>query len=89
MRQQRLALLDAIAADAEAAGATDDSLAALDAAVEIDPWDEERYLRMARVLVAAGRLGAAHRVIERARAALGELGLELSVDLDRLRTAST
>lgn len=89
VRQHRLALLDTIAAAAEAAGATDDSLAALDAAIEIDPWDEQRYVRMARLLVAAGRLGTAHGVIERARSALAELGLELSVDLDRIRTAST
>lgn len=48
------------------------------------PYEDERYLRAASALLQQGRRGAALTVVQRARRALAELGLEPSGHLLQL-----
>ncbi len=81
----RLALLELLASDAEQRGETDEMLAYLERAIRADPYDEERYLRGARALVALGRHARAVLMIERADAVARELGLALTPDTVELK----
>lgn len=85
VRRRRLALLDLIAertADrGDIAGAQRRWLEAID----LEPYDETRYVTAARALVDAGRWGAAHVLLQRAEVAMGSLGVPLTPQLIRLR----
>ncbi|MBI2708752.1 MAG: hypothetical protein HYX34_03555 [Actinobacteria bacterium] len=83
-RRRRLALLDALAADAEADRDLDEASRHLEAAIGDDPYDESRHLRLARALLAAERPADARAALERARRALAELDLPLSAELTAL-----
>ena len=85
VRHYRLALLDLVAEDAAAAGDVHGALRRWQEAATIEPYDEERYGKMARLLLADGRWGAAHTVLERAEAALSDLGLNASPALVEIR----
>ena len=85
VRGLRLALLDAVAEDAAAGGDVTGALRRWEEATRLEPYDEVRYVAMARLLVAHGRWGAAHAVLERADAALAELGLPPSPALQEVR----
>jgi DNA-binding SARP family transcriptional activator len=74
-----LALVDAAASGAERAGEVDEALRCMERAIEIDPYDEHRYLRAARLLAVQGRRGAALAMLKRAERALAELGAPVSV----------
>ncbi|HVC67961.1 MAG TPA: AAA family ATPase [Acidimicrobiales bacterium] len=80
IERQRLALLELLASDAEQRGETDEMLAYLERAIRADPYDEERYLRGAKALVALGRHARAVLMIERADAIAEELGVALAPD---------
>ena len=84
-RHYRLALLDLLAEESAAAGDVAGALRRWQEAAQIEPYDETRYVKMARLLVADGRWGAAHTVLERAESALSDLGLPASPDLVELR----
>jgi len=81
----RLALLELLASNAQQRGETDEMLAYLERAIRADPYDEERYLRGARALVALGRHARAVLMIERADAIAEELGLTLAPDTVELK----
>jgi DNA-binding SARP family transcriptional activator/tetratricopeptide (TPR) repeat protein len=81
MRVDRLALLDLLTDAAEADGDVAAMARLLDDAIEADPYDEHRYVRLARLHAAQGRPGAALAVEGRARRALAELGLDVSDEL--------
>ena len=85
VRHHRLALLDVVAEDAAADGDVAGALRRWQEATQIEPYDEQRYVAMAQLLVADGRWGAAHTVLERAEAALAELGLTVSPPLLEVR----
>lgn len=88
-----VALLDAVADASAHEGGHDDAAQLYERAIEVQPFDESRYLRLARVQVAAGRAGAALSAIDRAEAMLEELGLPHSAALqsfvDELRAGPT
>lgn len=84
-RTLRLALLDAVADDAASSGDVNGALRRWEEATRIEPYDEVRYVAMAQLLVAHGRWGAAHAVLERADASLAALGLPPSPALQRVR----
>jgi DNA-binding SARP family transcriptional activator len=85
VRHFRLALLDLVADDAAASGDVSGALRRWQEAASIEPYDEGRYVKMARLLIADGRWGAAHTVLERAEAALADLGLTASPALAEIR----
>jgi DNA-binding SARP family transcriptional activator len=82
-----VALLDAAAGAAEARGSVDEALRYLDRAMDLDQYDEDRYLRAARLLLGQGRRGAALRLLQRAERALGRLGVPTSDAHRRLSAA--
>jgi DNA-binding SARP family transcriptional activator len=49
--------------------------------LEIAPFEEDRYLRVARILRDQGRTGAAVSVLRRARAVLAPLGIDVPLRL--------
>jgi DNA-binding SARP family transcriptional activator len=54
-------------------------------AVEVDPWAEEAYGVLVAVALARGDRSAARRALDRALAALADLGVEPSAETSRLR----
>ncbi len=85
VRHYRLALLDLVADDAAAAGDVSGALRRWQEAASIEPYDEVRYVKMARLLIADGRWGAAHTVLARAETALAHLDLTASPALAEIR----
>ncbi|MHB1783278.1 MAG: BTAD domain-containing putative transcriptional regulator [Acidimicrobiales bacterium] len=81
LRRRRLRILELAAAVACAEGHLDEAEAYLEDAVDADPTDEERYLSLARILLATGRPAAAATIISRARTMAAELGLPASPTL--------
>ena len=88
-RRYRLALLDAVAAGAAAQGDVSRAMRSWQEAIELEPYDESRYVTAAEALVACGRWGAAHALLGRADRALSALGLPASPELARLRRSMT
>jgi ATP/maltotriose-dependent transcriptional regulator MalT len=84
LRMQFLELLDLLAAAAERRAEIDEAARVLERALEAEPYDEQRYVRLARLLSTQGRAGSALAALRRARAAMGELGLDPSAELDAL-----
>lgn len=84
LRTLYLELLDLVGADAERRGDVDEAVRLVRRAIEVERYDEDRYLTLANLLVSQGRVGSARRAIDQARAALDELGLDLSWPLERL-----
>jgi DNA-binding SARP family transcriptional activator len=84
LRRCHLELLDLLARHAQSAGEVDNAIRLIRRAIESEPYDEHRYLRLASLLAAQGWVGSARATIRQARAALGELGLPLSAELSAL-----
>ncbi len=78
LRRRRLALMDALAREAERAGDPTGALLLLADAVETDPLDEARQLRLGWLYAATGRRAAAFGVFEAARRTSANLGLALA-----------
>jgi DNA-binding SARP family transcriptional activator/ATP/maltotriose-dependent transcriptional regulator MalT len=83
-RRLHLDLLDVVAAAALTEGALDDAVAALEEAVEIDPLDEERYVRLGRALLTQGRRRRARAAAEQALAIAEDLDVEPGPELREL-----
>jgi len=84
LRMQFLELLDILADGAEQRAEIDEAARMLERALDTEPYDEQRYVRLARLLSAQGRAGSALAALRRARAALDELGLGPSGELEAL-----
>jgi DNA-binding SARP family transcriptional activator len=84
IRRRHLALIDLVADDAIKRGDLDEAERLLDAAISTDPLEEERYVRLARALLAQGRVRRARRVAEQAVAVAEDLGGEPGDDLAAL-----
>lgn len=84
MRLVRLELLDRLASEAARRGAVDEALEWHERAVEIDPADADRYLAMARLLVAHGRTRQSRQVVRRAQEVLQRMGSTPPAELLRL-----
>lgn len=85
VRRHRLALLDLLAARAVARGDVAAAERRWQEAIDLEPYDEARYVAAARGLRQAGRWGTAHCLLDRAEAALAALGLAPTPDLLVLR----
>ncbi len=69
-----LELLDLVAESSWSVGDLDDARRQLRQAIELEPYDEIRYVRLARLLIRQGRRGSAREVVRRALTATAELG---------------
>jgi DNA-binding SARP family transcriptional activator len=70
-----LDLLDLCASAAAKSGDLDEARRVVERTIELAPYDDERYLKAASLLLEQGRRGAALAVVRRAQAALADLGL--------------
>lgn len=90
LRRRFVDVLDLLADAAAARGDVDEALLLLEKGIELEAYDEQRYLRAAQVLLEADRRGAAAMALRRAGAMLDELGLMPSARYreieERLRT---
>ncbi len=84
LRSRYLELLELLAAAAEQGGEVDEAARLLERAIEVEPYDEPHYLRLASLRASQGRIGTALSILRRARMAQAELGRELSADLREL-----
>ncbi|HTX00544.1 MAG TPA: BTAD domain-containing putative transcriptional regulator [Acidimicrobiales bacterium] len=75
-RQVVLDLLDLCASEAAQRGDLDALRRAVERTIELDPYDDSRYLRAASTLLEQGRRVEALTVVRRARSAYAELGLD-------------
>lgn len=75
IRHRAVAVLDLLADDAAARGRPLEATAYLERAVDLQPYDEDRYLIAAELLYQLGRRGRAVLMLERARAVADELGM--------------
>jgi DNA-binding SARP family transcriptional activator/tetratricopeptide (TPR) repeat protein len=76
-----VALVDLVADAAEREGSLDEAARLLDIGIGSDPLDEQRYVRLGRLLKVQGRIGASRQVAERGIAVFAEMGLDASRDL--------
>jgi DNA-binding SARP family transcriptional activator len=76
LRRRRVDLLDLVAADAAERESFEEARYALEQAIEVDPYDDTRYVQVARHLLRLGRRVPAGRTLQRACTVLAELGLE-------------
>ena len=86
LRRRFVAVLDLLSADAAEREEHDEAVAFLERAIDADPYDEERSLRAARLLLGQGRRAPALRVLQRAQQMMEGLGLPPSpgaVELER------
>jgi ATP/maltotriose-dependent transcriptional regulator MalT/DNA-binding SARP family transcriptional activator len=83
-RRTMLDLLDLSAAAAAERGDLDEARRIVERTIEIAPYDDDRYLKVASILHEQGRRGAALAVLRRARSTLSELGVPLPAQLSDL-----
>jgi DNA-binding SARP family transcriptional activator len=84
LHRQHLGLLDFIAEDAIARGDLDEADQLLDASITADPMEEIRYVRLARALIAQGRVRQALRVAQQGAEICADLGVEPTDELAEL-----
>ncbi|MDA8281520.1 MAG: tetratricopeptide repeat protein [Actinomycetota bacterium] len=87
LRRRCVELWDALAADAGSRGASGELETYLRHGIAADPADEGRYVRLARLLVADGRVAAALGVVRDARAMAADLGIACSASVLELHRA--
>lgn len=86
-----LDLLDLCADIATDRGDLDETRRVVERTIELAPYDDERYLRVAMILQRQGRKGAALSVLRRARSALAQLDVDpprALVELERMIATS-
>lgn len=84
LRRRALALYDLVAEDAVRVGDLDDAARMLERAVELEPYDEVRYVRLTEIFRRQGRRGSARAVLRRAMAMTAEMGVPPSPPLAAL-----
>lgn len=75
-RRALLELLDLITSEATSRGDLDGVRRAVERAIELAPYEDDRYLQAVSALLAQGRRGEALSILHRARSVFAELGLE-------------
>ncbi|HTX00063.1 MAG TPA: BTAD domain-containing putative transcriptional regulator [Acidimicrobiales bacterium] len=75
-RRALLELLDLTTSEAASRGDLDAVRRAVERAIELAPYEDERYLKAVSALLEQGRRGEAGSILRRARSAFAELGLE-------------
>jgi len=87
VRRRVLGLIDVVLAADLASGDLDAAVAVLQTAMELDPFDQERSLRVARALVDVGRDLEAHSLAAQVVGAAEEVGLPAAVEWRELAGA--
>lgn len=82
--QRVLGLIDVVLTAALEAGDMEEATDRLESAMELDPYDQERPLRVARALVAGQRYLEANDLAARVIAAANDLGVPYAVEWDEL-----
>jgi DNA-binding SARP family transcriptional activator len=80
LQRRYVDVLDLLVAEAAARGEVEQMSAYLNRGLDAHPYDESRYVRGARFLAGAGRADSALALLERAREAMGDLGVPLSAE---------
>lgn len=75
-RQTMLGLLDLCAEAAADRGDLDEARRMVERTIELAPYEDDRYLKVAVILSDQGRKGAALSVLRRARSALAQIGID-------------
>lgn len=88
-RRTMLDLLDLCAAVSAERGDLDEARRMVQRTIELAPYDDDRYLRVASILNEQGKRGAALSVIRRARSTLATLGVPLPPQLLDLQESLT
>lgn len=83
-RRTMVDLLDLCARAAAERGDLDEARRMVERTIELAPYDDDRYLRVASILREQGRPGAAISVLRRAHSTLAELGVPLPDQLREL-----
>jgi ATP/maltotriose-dependent transcriptional regulator MalT len=83
-RRTMLDLLDLCAAAAAQRGDLDEARRMVERTIELAPYDDDRYLKVASILREQGRRGAALSVLRRARSTLAALDVPLPRELREL-----
>jgi DNA-binding SARP family transcriptional activator len=86
-RRTMVELLDLCARAAAERGDLDEARRMVERTIELAPYDDDRYLRVASILRDQGRQGAAISVLRRARSTLAELGVPLPDQLHELEAS--
>jgi DNA-binding SARP family transcriptional activator/ATP/maltotriose-dependent transcriptional regulator MalT len=89
-KRAMLGVIDLCAIEAARRGDLDEARRMVERSLELDPYEEEGYLKVAKVFFDRGRRGAALSVLRRARSVLKPLGIEVALDLsilDKMRVA--
>lgn len=86
VKRRHLAMLDLVADAALSGGELDEACQLLEDAIAVDPLGEERYVRLARALLAQSRPARARAVVARAIAVTRQLGVEPGEGLAEVRT---
>lgn len=81
LQRRFVALADLVAEDCVERGDLDEAASLFDLGIAAEPLDEQRPLRLCRLLAAQGRTGAARQVAGRTVAALRDLGVEPDPEL--------
>lgn len=84
LRRLHLRLLDTWTQAAHDGGEVHEAEACLRAAIDADPLDEDRYVRLAELLAGDDRPAAALAVLTRARVVAAELDVPVSSSVDRI-----
>ena len=87
VKAQVLELLDLVAQISWKTGDLDEAARHLERGIELEPYEEIRYVRLGRAFLRQGRRGAAADIVRRALAALSEIGLPAGPRLRELQTA--
>ena len=83
-RRTMLQLLDLCADVARLRGDLDEMRRVVEMTIDFAPYEDDRYLRAASLLLDQGNRGAALTVLRRARSALADLGLEAPASVTKL-----
>jgi ATP/maltotriose-dependent transcriptional regulator MalT len=81
-RRTMLELLDLCAGAAAERGDLDEARRMVERTIELAPYEDDRYMKVASILHEQGRRGAALSVLRRARSTLAELGVPLPDELE-------
>jgi len=80
-RRTMLDLLDLCATSAAERGDLDEARRTVERALGLAPFEDDCYLKVARIFAKNGRRGAALSVLRRARAVLAPLGVDVPLEL--------
>ena len=83
-KRAMLDVIDLCATEAARRGDLDEARRMVERSLALDPYDDEGYVKVAKILLDQGRRGAALSVLRRARSVLAPLGINVALSLSGL-----